>query len=259
VPDFEIHHMTLLHRCDDDKEFCSYNSDTYDCHMFNAAPAAERLRPLTPNVDMGLPVGAATRRFLSAFLLLLALDRVAAAQAPTQHLALVFPPESTLQPTVIRAAAAEAADIWAPNGVAVDLAAPWGSAPDDSETLTVAIARSLSTDPEPWHGTLGVIIFDASGAPRPRMTVYFDRLMELISGAPIWIANEQHWPRALRDKVIGRALGRVIAHEIGHFVLRSRDHASNGLMRRVQGSDELIAPDRSRFALWRPATRTVTR
>lgn len=225
--------------------------------MFNEAPPPERLRPLTPNVDMGLSVQAATRRFLSASILLLALDRVAAAQAPT-HLALAFPPESTLQSTVIRAAAAEAADIWAPYGVAVDLAAPWGSAPDDTETLTVAIARSASPDSEPWHGTLGVIIFDAGGAPRPRMTVYFDRLIELISGAPAWIANEQHWPRALRDRVIGRALGRVIAHEIGHFVLRSRDHASSGLMRRVQGADELIAPDRSRFALWRPATRTMT-
>lgn len=207
---------------------------------------------------MGLPVRAAIRRFLAASILFLALDCVAAAQTPTQHLALAFA-ESTLQSAVIRAAAAEAADIWAPYGVAVEVAAPCGSAPDDTETLTVAIARSVSPESEPWHATLGVIIFDANGAPHPRMTVYFDRLMELISGAPTWLANEPHWPRALRDKVIGRALGRVIAHEIGHFVLRSRDHASSGLMRRVQGADELIAPDRSRFALWRPSTRTVTR
>lgn len=206
---------------------------------------------------MGLPVRAAIRRFLSAPILFLALDCVAAAQTPTQHLALAFA-ESTLQPAVIRAAAAEAADIWAPYGVAVELAAPCGSASDAMETLTVAIARSVAPEAEPWHGTLGVIIFDANGVPHPRMTVYFDRLMELISVAPIWLANEQHWPRALRDKVIGRALGRVIAHEIGHFVLRSRDHASSGLMRRVQGADELIAPDRSHFALWRPSTRTVT-
>lgn len=228
--------------------------------MSDAVTTRERLPPFTPNVDMGLPVDGAIRRFLSASILFLTLDCVAAAQAPTQHLVLAFA-ESTLHPAVIHAAVAEATDIWAPYGVAVELAAPCGSAPDDAETLTVAIARSVTPDAEPWHGTLGVIIFDASGAPHPRMTVYIDRLMDLISGAPIWLANEQHWPRALRDRVIGRALGRVIAHEIGHFVLRSRDHASSGLMRRVQGADELIAPDRSRFALWRPrsTTRTVTR
>jgi hypothetical protein len=112
---------------------------------------------------MGVSVQATVRRFLSASILFLALGRVAAAQAPT-HLALVFPPDSTLQPAVIRAAAAEAADIWAPYGVAVDLAPPWGSAPDDTETLAVAIARSASPDSE-LARTLGVIFWTPAALP----------------------------------------------------------------------------------------------
>ena len=88
------------------------------------------------------------------------------------------------------------------------------------------------------------------------MTVYFDRMMELISGARSDRQRAKPGP-APRDRS-SDALGRVIAHEVGHFVLRSRDHASNGLMRKVQGADDLIAPDRSRFALWRPTTRVMT-
>jgi hypothetical protein len=253
--------MRLLHHSDDDKEFCSYDDDPYDTGMLpvplalllNPMPA-ERLWPLPANVIMRT---AAIRRFLFAFILVLAVDRVAFAQAPV-HLTLAFAPESALPPGVVRAASAEAADIWAAYGVAVDLAAPCGLAPDHPETLTVMIKKS-SPSTEPWHGTLGTIGFDADGVPHPSMTVYFDRLIELISTAPTWTANERQWPRALRQQIIGRALGRIIAHEIGHFVLRSRDHASSGLMRRVQASDDLIAPDRSRFALWRPAASAVTR
>jgi hypothetical protein len=199
---------------------------------------------------------AAVRRFLSVSILFLAADRVAFAQAPV-HLLLEFTPESALQPAVIAAASAEAANIWAPYGVAVDVAGTCRVAPDHAETLTITIRRS-SPSSEQWQGTLGTIVFDVDGAPQPFVTVYFDRLMELISNAPTWVTNERLWPRALRQQIVGRALGRVIAHEIGHFVLRSREHASGGLMRKVHASDELIAPDRTRFALSRPAARAAT-
>lgn len=46
--------------------------------------------------------------------------------------------------------------------------------------------------------------------------------------------------------MIARVLGRVLAHEIGHYVLRSPGHAPSGLMRAVQTASELgeIAPVR---------------
>jgi hypothetical protein len=56
----------------------------------------------------------------------------------------------------------------------------------------------------------------------------------------------------LRDQVFGRVLGRVLAHEIGHYVLRSPRHAVDGLMRSVQLADDLVAPSRHRFALTAP-------
>lgn len=44
-------------------------------------------------------------------------------------------------------------------------------------------------------------------------------------------------------------LGRVLAHEIGHYVLRSPQHAADGLMRSLQLADDLVAPSRQRLSL----------
>jgi hypothetical protein len=172
----------------------------------------------------------------------------------TVHLALAFAPETPVPPAVIGAASAEAAEIWSPYGVVVGRAGPGGAAPDHAELLTIAITTS-SRGSGLSQETLGAIAFDADGTPRPRLTVFFNRLMHLISLTPTWMVGEPHWPRVLRDRVVGRALGRVIAHEIGHFVLRTSDHTSSGLMRQGHGSDDLIAPDRSRFTLWPPGKK----
>ena len=61
--------------------------------------------------------------------------------------------------------------------------------------------------------------------------------------------REEQWPPALRDRVLGRIVGRVLAHEIGHFVLRSPRHASRGLMRPIQYVAELIAGNGELFGL----------
>ncbi len=38
-------------------------------------------------------------------------------------------------------------------------------------------------------------------------------------------------PPALADTFLGRALGRTLAHEIGHYLLGTGDHSAHGLMR----------------------------
>lgn len=41
-----------------------------------------------------------------------------------------------------------------------------------------------------------------------------------------------------------QALGRVIAHEIGHLLLGTPEHSSSGLMRRLMSPDDLRVTDR---------------
>ena len=51
--------------------------------------------------------------------------------------------------------------------------------------------------------------------------------------------TEREWPTILRHVVLGRVLGRALAHEIGHFLLRSRGHSQIGLMRANQSIADL--------------------
>ena len=48
---------------------------------------------------------------------------------------------------------------------------------------------------------------------------------------------------------MGRALGRVLAHEIGHVVLGVSRHPSGGLMRRAFTAEELVARHRTAYTL----------
>lgn len=61
--------------------------------------------------------------------------------------------------------------------------------------------------------------------------------------------HESQWPRSLRNFVLGRIIGRVVAHEIGHWLLQTRDHSSSGLMRAVQQTRELADPARVNYTL----------
>lgn len=54
-------------------------------------------------------------------------------------------------------------------------------------------------------------------------------------------------PAALRNRLMGRVLGRAIAHELGHFLFGSADHAPTGLMRATHRLDDLTSPFRQAF------------
>ena len=48
---------------------------------------------------------------------------------------------------------------------------------------------------------------------------------------------------------LARALGRALAHEIGHYLLASKDHTSQGLMKAQHKAGELFGPSRHPFEL----------
>src|SRR5262249_59808629 len=61
--------------------------------------------------------------------------------------------------------------------------------------------------------------------------------------AHVWVRRVEHYaaqvrrgdhatlPAAMAEILLGRALGRALAHEIGHFLLDTREHSTHGLMR----------------------------
>jgi hypothetical protein len=140
----------------------------------------------------------------------------------------------------------EVSRIWAACGVDVRAADPAESARVGAVRLDVVLAERGS--PHLAHEALGSIRF-VNGVPEPRIALYLDVLSRFVSDASIDGHPYREWPLALRDATLGRALGRVLAHEIGHFLLASQNHRAKGLMRSEQILPDLVSPDWRRFAL----------
>ncbi len=48
--------------------------------------------------------------------------------------------------------------------------------------------------------------------------------------------------REIREQMLGRALARVIAHELYHILLRTKSHGKTGVARATQTAAQLVAP-----------------
>jgi hypothetical protein len=165
------------------------------------------------------------------------------------HISLALP-AAGLTTDARRTAFAEIAAIWSPHGVVV--IADSGQSSSDGVVVRVAVEPRPSSVGRPWGGPLASIRFDQAGMPVPVITLHLATLVEMIGRAGIPGAGGDGWPAILRERAIGRAVGRVLAHELGHFLLRSRGHARSGLMRPVQTTADLVGPERARFALSAP-------
>jgi hypothetical protein len=81
----------------------------------------------------------------------------------------------------------------------------------------------------------------ADGQVLPFADVRCDSIRQLIARELI------HQRPQNREDVLGRAMGRVLAHELYHIVLRTTSHGRSGLAREAQSSYDLTA-DHDDFA-----------
>jgi hypothetical protein len=185
---------------------------------------------------------------MPSLLLAAALD----AALPSTHLALTFGPSTplpALPPAVITTAVREAAAIWSPYRVVVDQALPCASAPDEAIVLTVVTGATPRGGAGLQRGAIGAIEFFEDGTAEGVLTVFFDLLRRFVMGFRLGDVSSDRWPPAMRERILGRGLGRVIAHEIGHYLLGSRGHSAAGLMRALQRTDELFGPGQNGYRL----------
>jgi hypothetical protein len=152
---------------------------------------------------------------------------------------------------------AEAGDIWSGAGFILvwrlaDVAAharvadartyaPW--------TLRVTVGNERGRAKEETATPLGWIVFDDINTPQREIYVSYANahaLMELSRGI---VGRTDLMPRAEKDTLLGRAMGRALAHEIGHYLLASKVHTRSGLMQAKRTAAELFAYDRRRFGV----------
>jgi hypothetical protein len=165
-----------------------------------------------------------------------------AQQPPAIRVRLDFDEGSGMAAARQMAAVAEAAELWKPYGVFVF--AGTAVACDTRLTITTREHR-----PQDRGGDLGSVRFGADGIPDPRIVLHYATVVQLATGTAAFGISAREWPVRLREEVIARAVGRTLAHEIGHYLLQSPHHAGSGLMRSRHRATALASPQRSEFAL----------
>ena len=153
----------------------------------------------------------------------------------------------------LRAMVSETAALWKPHGVAFT----WITTARTGDPFPHRVVRVVSdgcrvealcvpADAKP----LGAVVFvEGSATPENTLMLSVDAVIQIVESVKWQSRNLADLPTDTRDYLIGRALGRVLAHEIGHYLLGWRFHVTDGLMRPAFRADQLIALSRQGFRL----------
>ena len=142
-----------------------------------------------------------------------------------------------------------AGDIWRPYAEVT-------FTPVDESTLVSGSLRLLITDQTSTisdGASLGWIEF-VDGRPSNRITVS--------TGAAAALLRASRWnglPKMVQRTFLARAMSRAIAHELGHYLLASREHSPNGLMRGKLTADDIMQPRPSGYRLERAQVQQLQR
>jgi len=151
-------------------------------------------------------------------------SHLAAQQPPLSFTIRLVLPDADLTPGQAAALKSEVATIWSPLGLQivwqrgrrVRATADWTVGIDLRDRVPLA-AQSA---PQPL-GAVAVI----DGRMRRTIYVSCGKVRQFVDAAGIRAFDGFH------DRVYGRFLGRIVAHELGHLLLDSVDHRDRGLMR----------------------------
>jgi hypothetical protein len=160
-------------------------------------------------------------------------DAAAACQAA---LSLVWVNASGIvAPSILDVAAREASAIWAGAGISLTWAHNGPGHRIHPEEILVMVRERLARHPEAAlragrRRTLGRIIRVSEERPGRVIEVALPAIVEAIQGESLFNERIASLPAVARDRILGRAVGRVAAHEIGHWLF-GRGHAPSGLMR----------------------------
>jgi hypothetical protein len=166
-----------------------------------------------------------------------------------------------ITPTLLRYILGEADAIWRDAGVTF----VWRSAPRDA----VAFVRGADAPPvvPAMPNTLRLVIGDNAGSSNgetlPLGWIVFDDVTTPEQEVYVSYANATRFliasrgvvglidsmPNAQREQLLGRAMGRALAHEIGHYLFASKAHTARGLMKATRTASEFFTMERNGFRI----------
>jgi hypothetical protein len=146
---------------------------------------------------------------------------------------------------IVTGALDEATAIWRGAGVMIE----WRLSTEssfESDPLTVRVLLEEARGSASGRDLpLGWINFDTSGRSEGIVHLSYPNVVQLLDATEAF----RNRPTSYRELLAARALGRALAHELGHHLTASKAHSPSGLMRARQLLDELFSPDRTGFSL----------
>jgi hypothetical protein len=152
---------------------------------------------------------------------------------------------SDISSTVVSRALDETASIWRAAGI--EFVWKREPAPFTPATLTVVIGHNQRPARE-GALALGWIYFDES-TPGQRLYISYANVQQLMRESVGVTGPQDHMPLFEREVLMARAIGRALAHELGHYFLASKEHTRNGLMKAHRTATEFFGPDERPFKL----------
>ena len=104
---------------------------------------------------------------------------------------------------------------------------------------------------------LGWIAF-SDAKPEQELYISYDNAYRLMTESPGVVGIPDRMPKLEREVLIARAMGRALAHEMGHYLLSSKAHTLTGLMRARIAAAEFFGNDNRQFKLDNGQRETIT-
>jgi hypothetical protein len=156
-------------------------------------------------------------------------------------------------PSIVAHAIGEAEAIFKSAGISFI----WRYGPPSLTTLTVAIGNGRGA-PHDGVMPLGWIVFE-DGRPDQQIYLSYANAEEFLVDARSVVGTVANMPRAERETMLARALGRALAHELGHYLLDTSRHSPAGLLRQTMAAREMQQPNPAHLRLSRKELQMMCR
>jgi hypothetical protein len=149
-----------------------------------------------------------------------------------------------IAPALVSRVLAETDAIWRYSGFAF----AWQQAPREAAAaLHVVIGHDVRAGGE-GSLALGWIVF-SDLKPEQELYISYDNARRLMNESPGVVGVHDGMSSLQKEILMSRAMGRALAHEMGHYLLSSKAHTTNGLMRARIGAAEFFGNENRQFKL----------
>jgi hypothetical protein len=187
-------------------------------------------------------------------------------RAPAASSAIALPPIMVsvyvaphISSSMVARLLAEAGDVWRPIGITFvwvrgpEEVAPYGRAGEDGRyrpsTLRVSIDSERRERTKDLQTPLGWILFDRPDEPDQVIHLSYANAMSLLQASELVVGNVRTMPVLAQEQYVSRAMGRALAHELGHYLLASKAHTAHGLMQANRSAGDFFSRPRVHFEL----------